>query len=320
VFMKDKMMNPIPFLAAPNYAYTHAWVEALQAAMPSEKIVAFSDLSEAERAFCKVAIVANPDPTQLQQLPQLEWVHSVWAGVERLVADLAHTNLKVVRLVDPQLARTMAEAVLTWVLYLHREIPAYSKQQTEKKWQARPYVKAQQRTVGLLGLGALGEAAAHSLLQVGFTVCAWSATEKTIPGISCFSGEDSLPAMLEKTDILVCLLPLTPKTQGLVDAQLLAQLPPGASLINFARGAIVNDTDLLQALDQKHLSHAVLDVFTLEPLPESEWQWQHPQVTVLPHCSAPTDRDTASLIVADNIQRYRATGELPQTVNMQRGY
>ncbi len=107
---------------------------------------------------------------------------------------------------------------------------------------------------------------------------------------------------------------------GLVDAQLLAQLLPGASFINFARGAIVNDTDLLQALDQNHLSHAVLDVFTLEPLPESAWQWEHPQVTVLPHCSAPTDRDTASLIVADNIQRYRATGELPQTVNMQRGY
>jgi phosphoglycerate dehydrogenase-like enzyme len=94
---------------------------------------------------------------------------------------------------------------------------------------------------------------------------------------------------------------------GLVDAQLLAQLLPGASFINFARGAIVNDTDLLQALDQNHLSHAVLDVFTLEPLPESAWQWEHPQVTVLPHRSAPTDRDTASLIVADNIQRYRAT-------------
>ena len=313
-------MNFIPFLAAPDYAYTQAWVEALQAAMPDENVLAFDELSEALKASCKVAIVANPNPAQLRQLPQLEWVQSVWAGVERLVADLADTELKVVRLVDPQLARTMAEAVLTWVLYLHREIPTYARQQKEKKWHARPYVKAQQRTVSFLGLGALGEAAAHSLLQAGFTVCAWSRSEKLIPGMECFSGENTLPHLLAKTDILVCLLPLTPNTKGLIDAQFLAQLPQGASIINFARGAIVNDADLLNALDRAHLSHAVLDVFTLEPLPESAWQWQHPRVTVLPHCSAPTDRSTASNIVANNIQRYRKTGELPQTVDMRRGY
>ena len=313
-------MSIIPFLTAPAYAYTHAWVEALQAAMPEEKILAFNELSEAAKASCKVAIVANPDTVQLQQLPQLEWVHSVWAGVERLATDLANTELKVVRLVDPQLARTMAEAVLTWVLYLHREIPGYARQQKEKIWHERPYIKAQQRTVSILGLGALGEAAALSLLQAGFKVCAWSASVKSVSGVECFSGESTLSIMLAKTDILVCLLPLTPQTQGLIDAQFLAQLPQGASLINFARGAIVNDEDLLNALDQAQLSHAVLDVFTLEPLPESAWQWRHPQVTVLPHCSAPTDRSTASLIVAGNIERYRRTGELPQTVDMHRGY
>ena len=313
-------MQFIPFLSAPDYAHTQAWVEALQAAMPQENIVAFEALSEIAKATCNIAIVANPDPAQLQQLPALEWVHSVWAGVERLVADFALTELKVVRLVDPHLARTMAEAVLTWVLYLHREIPAYARQQAEKKWQARPYVKAQQRTVSLLGLGALGEAAAHSLLQAGFTVCAWSHSAKSMSGVACFSGVHALPEMLAKTDILVCLLPLTPQTRELIDRQFLAQLPKGASIINFARGAIVNDADLLCALDQGHLSHAVLDVFTVEPLAGSAWQWRHPQVTVLPHCSAPTDRSTASLIVAENIRRFRKSGELPQTVDLQRGY
>lgn len=313
-------MNPIPFLAAPGYAHTQAWLNALQTAMPEEQIVAFDALSEAAKASCTVAIVANPNPAQLQQLPRLHWVHSVWAGVERLVSDLASSELKIVRLVDPQLANTMAEAVLAWVLYLHRDIPAYARQQAQKIWQSREYVPARQRTIGILGLGALGEAAAQSLLQAGFSVCGWSKSAKSIEGVACFSGDDGLATMLAQTAILVCLLPLTPHTKGLINAQLLATLPQGASLINFARGAIVNHDDLRAALDRQHISHAVLDVFDIEPLPDAEWQWQHPQVSVLPHCSAPTDRKTASAIVAENIRRYRQSGELPATVDIGRGY
>ncbi|MBC3906252.1 2-hydroxyacid dehydrogenase [Undibacterium umbellatum] len=319
--MKSNLIpNVIPFLAAPGYAHTQAWVQALQTAMPEEQIVAFDDMTDEAKAACKVAIVANPNPAELQQLPQLQWVHSVWAGVERLVEDLGKTDLKIVRLVDPQLASTMAEAVLAWALYLHREIPAYAKQQVQKKWQPREYVPARQRTISLLGLGALGEAAAQSLLQAGFTVCGWSRSHKSVAGVECFNGENELPAMLAKTDILVCLLPLTPDTKGLINTHMLAQLPQGGSLINFARGAIVNDKDLHAALESSHITHAVLDVFAIEPLPVSEWHWQHPHVSVLPHCAAPTDRKTASAIVAENILRYRISGELPQTVDIARGY
>ncbi|MES2037334.1 MAG: glyoxylate/hydroxypyruvate reductase A [Pseudomonadota bacterium] len=312
--------NVIPFLAAPGYAHIQAWVEALQKALPDEQILAFDVMSDEAKATCKVAIVANPNPEQLKQLPQLQWVHSVWAGVERLVADLGNTELKIVRLIDPQLASTMAEAVLTWALYLHREIPAYARQQAQELWQPRTYTHAQQRTVSLLGLGALGEAAAQSLVRAGFKVCGWSRSEKSVADIECFAGENELPAMLAKTNILVCLLPLTPDTTGLINARVLAQLPQGASVINFARGAVINDEDLHAALDNGHISHAVLDVFETEPLPVSEWHWQHPCVSVLPHCAAPTDRATASLIVAENIRRYRNTGKLPQTVDIVRGY
>lgn len=319
--MKSNLIpNLIPFLAAPGYANTQAWVQTLQAAIPEEQIVAFNDMTDEAKAACKVAIVANPNPAELQQLPQLQWVHSVWAGVERLVEDLGKTDLKIVRLVDPQLASTMAEAVLAWALYLHREIPAYARQQAQKKWQPREYVAARERTVSLLGLGALGEAAAQSLLQAGFTVCGWSRSHKSVAGVECFNGDNELPAMLAKTDILVCLLPLTPGTKGLINTHMLAQLPQGASLINFARGAIVNDEDLHAALESSHITHAVLDVFDIEPLPVSGWHWQHPRVSVLPHCAAPTDRKTASAIVAKNILRYRASGELPQTVDIERGY
>lgn len=315
-------MSPtiIPFLAAPAYSHTQAWVEALQKNLPDVQIVAFDRMSDEAKATCTVAIVANPDPVQLKQLPKLQWVHSVWAGVERLISDLADTELKIVRLIDPQLAATMAEAVLAWTLYLHRDMPAYTRQQKQQLWQPREYLRPQQRTIGLLGLGALGEAAAKTLLQAGFNVIGWSRDRKTIADVESYAGKDELPAMLSKTDILICLLPLTPTTRGLINEQTLQALPRGASLINFARGAIVNDGDLYAALENGHVDHAVLDVFETEPLPAISWHWLHPSVTVLPHCSAPTDREAASLIVANNIQRYRRTGELPVTVNRTKGY
>lgn len=312
--------NLIPFLAAKGYPHTQAWVHALQAAMPEECVVSFDVMSDKERAHCTVAIVANPDPVELKQLPQLLWVHSVWAGVERLIADLGNTQLNIVRLVDPQLADTMAEAVLAWTLYLHRDMPAYARQQQQKIWQPLEYCRPQQRNIGLLGLGALGSAAANRLLQAGFKVRGWSRNRKVINGIECYTGIEELPVMLEKTDILVCLLPLTQDTRGLIDAEILNSLPVGASLINFARGAIVNDMDLRAALNSGRISHAVLDVFETEPLPIQAWHWQHPSITVLPHCSAPTDRETASSIVAANIRRYRDSGELPGTIDVKRGY
>ncbi|WP_310633198.1 glyoxylate/hydroxypyruvate reductase A [Paraburkholderia sp.] len=314
------MRRVLPFITHPDYAFTAQWRAALQAAMPQETLVALDDMSEAERAQCTVAIVANPRPEDLRRLPNLRWVHSVWAGVERLVADLADMQLQIVRLVDPQLADTMAEAVLAWTYYLHRDMPRYAAQQAARTWRAQDYVRAQDKTVSLLGLGALGEASARRLLAAGFKVRGWSRTRKAIDGVQCHAGEDELAAMLAQTDILVCLLPLTPQTAGIVDAKRLAQLPAHASLINFARGPIVDDTALRAALDREALTHAVLDVFATEPLPAESWHWAHPRVTVLPHISAPTDRSTASRIVAANIAAYRESGAIPPCVDAARGY
>ena len=309
----------IPFLAS-DAATTANWVAALQAALPEQRIVAFSSLSETEKKAVRIAIVANPEPAQLQQLPQLQWVHSVWAGVERLLQEAGPQAWPLVRLVDPQLAATMAEAVLAWTLYLHRDMPAYARQQRQGRWQARPYRSAGSQTIGLLGLGALGAAAARSLLAAGFQVAGWSRETKQITGVRCFAGAAELPLLLAQANILVCLLPLTATTRDLLDASMLRQLPAGASLINFARGAIVVDQDLRAALDDGHLSHAVLDVFRSEPLPAEAWQWQHPAVTVLPHCSAPTDRASAAAIVASTIRQYHADGSLPATVDRVLGY
>ncbi|UIN19298.1 2-hydroxyacid dehydrogenase [Herbaspirillum frisingense] len=310
----------IPFVSQGDAASVAAWLQALRNAMPEEQVVAFADLDDAQRAQCRLAIVANPDPAQLKQLPQLQWVHSVWAGVERLVADLGQSDLQITRLLDPRLAGTMAEAVLAWTLYLHRDMPRYAQQQREQRWQQLDYVAPEQRRIGLLGLGALGEAAAVALRQARFPVAGWSRSPRQLDGVETFSGMQGLTQLLSRSDILVCLLPLTHDTRGLLDAARLALLPPQAQLINFARGPIIDDGALRQALDAGQLKHAVLDVFATEPLPPASWQWTHPAVTVLPHCSAPTDAATASAIVAGNIRHYRESGEIPANVDIGRGY
>lgn len=288
--------------------------------MPDEVILPFDVLDAQQKAACTVAIIANPDPADIAQMPQLKWIHSVWAGVERVVADLGHTDLDIVRLIDPQLADTMAEAVLAWTLYVHRDMPAYAQQQREKQWRTLDYTQACQRTVGVLGLGALGDAAAKRLLASNFQVTGWSRSKKNVEGVTCFAGADELQAMLAASDIVVCLLPLTAETKGLLNAEKLAWMKPGAQLINFGRGPIIDDDALKAALDSGALKHAVLDVFAVEPLPSTQWQWSHPSVTVLPHISAPTNRDTASAIVAGNIRAYRDNGTIPTSVNTQRGY
>ena len=314
-------MKPfLPFVSTASPSDVERWIATLQAAMPDEIVVPLESLDAAARSTCDVAIVANPHPEDLRTLPNLKWVHSVWAGVERLVAGLQDSPMQVVRLVDPQLADTMAEAVLAWTLYLHRDMPRYARQQAAWQWMEHDYVRPADKTVSLLGLGALGAASAARLRQAGFQVCGWSRTRKSLPGVQCFAGEGELPAMLGRTDILVCLLPLTAQTRGIVNAAALGALPQGASLINFARGAIVHDASLRTALDTGHIEHAVLDVFEQEPLPQGAWQWAHPRVTVLPHISGPTDHDTASAIVARNVRRYREGGHLPAVVDRVAGY
>ncbi|MBE7202246.1 MAG: glyoxylate/hydroxypyruvate reductase A [Parafilimonas terrae] len=291
----------------------------LSAAMPEERIVPFRLMDEAEREATRVAIVANPDPAEVAALPGLVWVQSLWAGVERLV-NAFDRPLPIVRLVDRELARTMAEAVLAWTYYLQRDMPTYARQQRAGVWRPHPYRKPSDLTVGLLGLGALGIAAADRLRGAGFGVAGWSRSPKSVPGIEAMHGMAALSTMLGRCDILVCLMPLTPETRGFVNADTLAALKPGAALINFARGPIVVTDDLIAALDRGHLAHAVLDVFDVEPLPAESPLWSHPGVTVLPHISGPTDMPSAAATVAANLRDYRRTGQPPQGIDTARGY
>lgn len=315
-------MKPLlPFISRESSNQQAQWCSALEKALPDWHVLPANAIPNEHKAAIEFAIVANPEPTTLSQFPQLKWVHSVWAGVERLVAELPQESpIEIVRLVDEQLAETMAEAVLTWCLFLHRDMPTYAQQQKRHLWKPLEWCKASERKISILGLGELGSAAAQRLQINGFNVSGWSREPKQLAGVTCYSGDAGLEQMLANTDILVCLLPLTPETQYLLNQQRLDLLPKGASLINVARGAIIDHDALVSALDIGKLSHAILDVFEQEPLSESSRLWQHPNITLFPHIAAPTCMKSASQIVAVNILGYVNTGELPETVCRDKGY
>jgi glyoxylate/hydroxypyruvate reductase A len=239
--------TPIAFIARDRTAI-FTWCDALLALMPNEIIVPFADLTSADKAAVEIAIVANPDPAEVAELHGLVWIHSLWAGVEGMLKELGPAAPPIVRMVDPELARSMAEAVIAWTYYLHRDMPAYRQQQEHRVWEQRAYKHPRHITIGLLGLGALGSAAAARLTEAGFSVKGWSRSPKSLEGIETYSGEFALDAMLSTSDIVVCLVPLTSETRGLINAPRLATMKQGASLINFSRGPVVVSEDLIAAL------------------------------------------------------------------------
>ena len=314
------MKSIVPFISMLPKADIDQWLKILKKKLPKERIVKFSNLKKSDYKKIDVAIVANPNPTEVKKLVNLKWIQSVWVGVEKLVESFKGEKVKIVRLVDPEMNRTMSEAVLSWVLYLHRDMHFYQVQQNKRVWKEADYIKPSKKIVSIIGLGELGSASAAKLIENGFNVCGWSRGKKNIRKVKSFTGELGLKNMLKQTDILVCLIPLTRKTKYLLNYKTLSYLKKGASIINFARGAIINAKDLVKHLNSGKIKHAVLDVFEQEPLPKTSILWKHKNVTVLPHISAHTDMDTASSIVSKNIKMYRLKNRIPKSVDMVRGY
>lgn len=301
-----------------------AWRTLLAAAMPEETIlpVVPGGLPEGvDLSRVDIAIVANPPPGLLMQCPDLKLIQSLWAGVDALLRDeTLPATPRLARLVDPALAAAMAEAVATWTLWLHRQGPEYRASEIAHEWHQRFQPTAAERKVAVLGLGAMGRASVNVLKTLGFDVAGWSRTPCDLAGIRTFSGPEGLARMLPKAEILVNLLPLTDETRGILSADLFAKLPKGARVVNFGRGDHLVPADLLAALDSGHLSHAVLDVFSAEPLrPECPY-WDNPGITVLPHVAAATDPRTAAREVAANVRRFRHGEPLAGLVERGRGY
>jgi len=240
----------------------------------------------------------------LAGLPNRKLIAVLGAGVDSLFADpTVPEGVPVVRLVDPYMTVAMSEYVQCQVLRLHRQDFTYMRQQQAREWRQLPQPNAGERRVGVLGLGVLGGDAALKLKVLGFDVAGWSRSEKRLRGIPAFHGADGLSALLRRSEILVCLLPLTPNTTGILDRRLFARLPRGAAIINCARGRHLVEDDLLDALASGQLSAAVLDVFADEPLPRDHPFWSHPQIAVTPHVAAVTHAPTAAPVVAENLRR-----------------
>ena len=260
-------------------------------------------------------------PGDLARYPNLKAVFWLGAGVDHLLKDKElPRQVPIVRLVDEGLTAGMTEYVLLHALRYHRRLPQLEAQQREGLWRKLSYPLAKDRRIGILGMGVLGADAANRLIGLGFDVAGWSRAPKPLAGLASFHGDDQLMPFLNRTEILVCLLPLTPATAGIINARTLAALPKGATVINAARGGHVVDTDLIAALDRGHIAQATLDVFATEPLPVEHPFWRHPRITVTPHVASVTISETASRVVIEGLKAMRAGRRPANLVDLAKGY
>jgi glyoxylate/hydroxypyruvate reductase len=268
------------------------------------------------------ALVWQPEPGALARFPRLQAVLSSAAGVDHILADpLLPAHLPIVRMVTPETQARMAEFCTMAALMLHKDMLRAVQQQARRQWQEySPADTARGTTVGILGLGTLGTAVAAMLQAVGFTVLGWSQTRKNVAGVESHAGPEELPALLARSRILVCLLPDTPGTQGLLNASLFARLPHGAHLVNVGRGTQLVEADLLAALDDGQLGSAFLDVADPEPLPPDSPLWRHPRIFVSPHVAASASRRAKAAQAAFSIGQWQRGEPLSHTHDRARGY
>ena len=271
------------------------------------------------------AAVWKPAQGELAAFPKLRVIFNLGAGVDALMADSSLPNVPLVRVAVSDLTQRMTEYVALHVLMHHRQEIYLRTCQREQRWEPRSQWPASAISVGIMGLGTLGADAAAALRRLGFAVSGWSRSRKQIDGIECFYGSSQLDAFLQRSDILVCLLPLTPDTRQVLNRGLFSKLnrnsPMGAPvLINAGRGGLQDEADILACLDDGTLGAASLDVYATEPLPIDSRFWTHPNIVLTPHNAADTDPDEISKYVARQIERFEAGGALENIVDPTRGY
>jgi len=271
------------------------------------------------------AAVWKPRPGELAAFPSLRVIFNLGAGVDALMADTSLPDVPLVRVAVADLTERMTEYVVLHVLMHHRQELYLRDSQRARRWAPKTQWAAGALTVGIMGLGTLGADAAGVLRRIGFRVVGWSRSAKRIDGVECFDGTAQLEPFLRRTDILVCLLPLTAETRHILNRDVFTSLnrnsPMGAPvLINAGRGGLQDEADILKCLDDGTLGAASLDVYGTEPLPSDSPFWSHPKVVLSPHNAADTDPDEISKYVAQQIARFEAGGALENVVDRGRGY
>ena len=298
------------------------WVESLQRTLPAARITTHPDGPAVQADY---AVCWKPPANFFDGQQNIKAVFNIAAGVDFILAHPAMQSgylrgVPIVRLGDAGMAAQMEEYVHACALRWQRKLDAYAAQQRAGEWNMLGPKKRDRVTVGVLGLGVLGTYVAQSMQRFGFSAAGWSQSAKQVEGVDCHAGARGLTAFLARTNVLVCLLPLTDSTRGILNRANLGQLPKGAHVVNIGRGAHLVESDLLALLDAGHLGGATLDVFTEEPLPASNPLWTHPKVLITPHVSAATLREDSIAQIAAKILAFERGEALTGVVDRVKGY
>jgi glyoxylate/hydroxypyruvate reductase A len=294
------------------------WAGLFAADMPDVGFRQWPDIGDS--AQVRFLAAWNPSPDMIAGLPNLEVLFCVGAGVDQLPLGALRPHVRVARMVEPGISGAMAEYVTTAVFALHRDMPHFVAEQRAGRWSYAAPPLAGERRVGVMGLGELGLASLAALAPHGFRLSGWSRSPRSVAEVECHAGEAGLDAFLAACDILVCLLPLTPETCGILCRQTFSKLPRGAMVVNAGRGRQLVSADLIEALDSGQIRAAMLDVTDPEPLPAGHPFYSHPAIFLTPHVAAETRADTAGRVLIDNIRRYRAGSPMTGEVDRTRGY
>ena len=303
---------------------TQPWVERFTRHLPDRDIVVLDE--DFDRSAIRYVATWGPKPGSLSNLPNLEAIFSLGAGVDHLMSYPDLPDVPIVRVAQDDLTHRMSEYMVLHCLMYLRDQRRFDEDQKAKRWKpdGAPPIAGDVR-IGIMGFGVLGQDAARKLKTMGFDVAGWSRTPKSVEGFQVYAGEERLTPFLNRTDILIALIPLTPDTQGILSRSLFEKLARdgklgGPILINAGRGKLQVEADILSCLDDGTLKAATLDVFETEPLPEGSPLWTHPRVTITPHNSATSEPEATARYIAQQIRRHEAGEAFENTVDRARGY
>lgn len=295
------------------------WKKAIKTADPNIEVYSYLEPHDKDRV--EVALVWKHPKAALAGYSNLKYIASSGAGVDFIFEDeTTPKDLPITRVVDTMLASDMSEYVIAAIFSFLKHLNGYKVDQFHKVWKPRPYYRISDFNIGIMGLGALGTVLAKDLLRFGFRPQGWSKSKKVVQGVTTYQGETEFGSFLSSSQVLVCLLPLTNETTGILNAGVFEQLPIGAYLINAARGGHLVDQDLLDYIDNGHIAGATLDVFHQEPLPTTHPFWENEKINITPHCASVSDTDSVVPQIVENYGRMQRGESLLNLVSEVKGY
>ncbi|RDV14225.1 glyoxylate/hydroxypyruvate reductase A [Pontibacter diazotrophicus] len=295
------------------------WVNALKERRPELDLRIYPEGTHREDV--EFALAWNHPLGAFKEYPNLRCISSMGAGVDHILKDPELPEAAIItRITDPNLAKDMAEFTVALVMNHVRGLSSYKIAEQRQSWEPKRYLRTEDVTIGVMGVGVLGTYVARHLNEIGFKVNGWARTAKEIEHVEVYVGQDGLDAFLAASDILICLLPLTKETANILNKDTFRKLPEGAFVINVARGEHLVEQDLIGMIDEGHLAGASLDVFREEPLPKNHPFWEHPKINITPHIASITNPATAVSQILDNYDRLKKDEPLTGTVSLTKGY